>query len=772
MGVMKTALAGICAAALLAGSAALWAAAPSQAAAQTAQERLEAQARLEAEALARMWGESAAEAQAQAESEAAAAEAARLQEALEMEAARAAAVAEQEAALDAQAEAQAQALAAQEAEIPPAPPVLPPNPQGEAQARASAQAALDAALAILEAGHPARAVDHFNLALDQIGPQISAAQAQILRERAIFGRAMALFAAGKAEKGEAEGLARALSSLKPPPGEEESGSAALARASLFLALDPPALDEAQMAVDAAAARGLREDGWRLEMLRGELAYRLGGYEVARERFIAAGRLGAPAGFADRAIGDSYMAQRKWSEAEAAYRTAYEARPSDAEALMRRIRAREAQRPNLPRDGFDPLTAMELAGSRGASGYAFLAERGALRRAAGKTEGALADLREALRVAPPDRLAMARYAYGSALVDARRWTEADELFRSIDNQPEFRALLDFQRGRMLLEGGEPARALTMFERSLALRPGDPSALFNRAVARLRMGQEAMAEADFAAAAARDPMAPDLRDALGRMKFRRQPEQALAFYDAAVLAHPQDPESWTQRAGLMLALGRPDAAAQDSAAALKLAPDHAQAALYMAEAQLSLGDAPAALDYIGRIQENSPQSGRAALIRARARLAQGSANAAMQDLDHAELQGAPLDEVALARGDAAMALKLSDTETGAYFDQAVALSGGSAAALEGRARFLMARGMSQGALRDLSEAIAQRPDDPNLLARRGELNRLLGQCEAAQIDLDKAFTIGLKNSDARRARAACRLKDGHIFSAMGDFLRAMF
>ncbi|MDD2869133.1 tetratricopeptide repeat protein [Neomegalonema sp.] len=642
--------------------------------------------------------------------------------------------------------------------------------QMAAESRLGAEIDLEAALRAMDAGRLAEAAGFFDMALAKIGGRASA-QDEGLRGRAVFGRALALASLDRAA-GRGPRESRALAQLPPrSPEMEETAETALARAAVHLALGSSTLEEAQMALDAASARGLRADGWRLEMLRGEIAYRLAGYEAALTHFKAAGQAGAPGGAAEQAVGDALMALRRWPEAEEAYRLAAEARPQDPEALLRRIRAREAQRRPAGRD-FDPLAAMDLAGARGASGYAFLAERGALRRAAGLTKEALEDLREAVDLAPQEKKAMARYAYGAALGDARRWQEADQVFQSIENQPEMRALLDFQRGRMMLDAGQPARALTLFERVLELRPGDPSALYNRGVTRLRMGQLSAAEADFAAAAARDPTAPDLRDALGRMKFQSSVMQGAAFYDAAVLAHPNDPESWTQRAGLLLAMGQPASAAQDAASALRLAERHPQATLYMAEAQLALGDVAAAYDYAEQLRRSPTQAGPAALVRARARLAQDQANAAMRELDAAEVAGAPLDQIALARGEAALAMGLSDHEIGGYYDQAVSLSGGAAAALSGRARFLASRGMTSGALADLTQALNIAPNDPTLLARRGELLRLLGECARAQEDLDRAFEMGLKDSEARRARAACRAKDGRIFGAIGDFFRAMF
>lgn len=639
-----------------------------------------------------------------------------------------------------------------------------------AQARLAALTELEAGNRALEAGQTAEAAAYFESALRKTLPG-AAAQDDLLFGRAIFGRALAIAALDRAA-GNGPVASLALASLPPRAVDiPETAETALARAAVHLALGAGTLDEAQMALNVAAERGLREDGWRLEMLRGELAYRLAGYEAALTHFRAAGGAGAPAGVAERAIGDAFMALRRWPEAEAAYRLASEVRPQDYETILSRLRARDAQRRPPSRD-FDPLTALDLAEKRGASGYEFHAARGLLRRQAGRQIEALEDLREAARLAPPEKQAMARYAYGAALGDARRWPEADTLFRSIENQPEMRAPLDFQRGRMMLDAGDPARALTLFEQVLSQRPGDSSALFNRGVARLRLGQLVEAEADFAAASARDPTASDLRDALGRLKYQAHPLQGAAFYDAAVLAHPQDPESWTQRAGLLLAMGQPAAAALDAAEALRLVERHPQAQLYMAEAQLALGDMAAAERYAEALRASPAQAGAAALVRVQARLAQGEPNAAMRELDAAEVAGAPLDRVALARGEAAMALNLSDNEIGGYYDQAVALSGGSAAALAGRAKFKAARGMTQGALADLTQALGAAPQDPALLARRGELLRLLGECGRAQEDLDKAFEMGLKDSEARRARAACRAKEGRIFGAMGDFLRGMF
>lgn len=73
----------------------------------------------------------------------------------------------------------------------------------------------------------------------------------------------------------------------------------------------------------------------------------------------------------------------------------------------------------------------------------------------------------------------------------------------------------EQGRMYLEVGDPARALSAFGRALALKPGDAQALNNRGAALLALGQQQAAKADFERALHADPCLGQARENLRRV-----------------------------------------------------------------------------------------------------------------------------------------------------------------------------------------------------------------------------------------------------------------
>ncbi|MBI2686726.1 MAG: hypothetical protein HYX27_10455 [Acidobacteria bacterium] len=100
----------------------------------------------------------------------------------------------------------------------------------------------------------------------------------------------------------------------------------------------------------------------------------------------------------------------------------------------------------------------------------------------------------------------------------RFSPKDDALRYLDKAKEIAPndpAIASERGRVWLESGNAAQALSEFGRALALAPGVASHLQNRGVALLALGQRDAARADFEQALRRDPCLAPARENLVRM-----------------------------------------------------------------------------------------------------------------------------------------------------------------------------------------------------------------------------------------------------------------
>lgn len=133
---------------------------------------------------------------------------------------------------------------------------------------------------------------------------------------------------------------------------------------------------------------------------------------------------------------------------------------------------------------------------------------------------------------------------------------------------------------LLEDRKPA-ALALVEERLAADPADSSCLLQKAECLLALGDRtaALAAAD---AAGLHTDKPSMLDAVGEYFAQAgEYERALAIYDRAVPAAPEDPVIRAKRADLHRILGSFDLAASDYQAVLALQPTAAKALKGLAE-----------------------------------------------------------------------------------------------------------------------------------------------------------------------------------------------
>ena len=153
-------------------------------------------------------------------------------------------------------------------------------------------------------------------------------------------------------------------------------------------------------------------------------------------------------------------------------------------------------------------------------------------------------------------------------------------------------------------GEQRLALAAYDLALLIRPDDPRALSNRAVALDELGQYAEALASCERALAQQPdYLPALSNRGNALRALQRFEEALASYDRALALAPEFPEALSNRGTTLDKLGRYDEALASYDRALALRPDFAQA----------LSNRGLALRRLGRVAEALISCDRALAIR---------------------------------------------------------------------------------------------------------------------------------------------------------------
>jgi protein O-mannosyl-transferase len=138
---------------------------------------------------------------------------------------------------------------------------------------------------------------------------------------------------------------------------------------------------------------------------------------------------------------------------------------------------------------------------------------AARRATWASERAL--WADAVEQAPNKLRPYIQLARVSPKTDALRYL--DKAREMAPNDPEVAS----ERGRVWLESGDAAQALSEFGRALALAPRQPRHLQNRGAALLALGQTEAARADFETALQRDPCLKPARENLLRLGVQPPP-----------------------------------------------------------------------------------------------------------------------------------------------------------------------------------------------------------------------------------------------------------
>ena len=601
------------------------------------------------------------------------------------------------------------------------------------------------------------ALSHFENALSQNPSNLSA--------RA--GRARAL--AGLGQVSEALAITSRLSTIAPQYKLED--------AAILLIADQP--ERALQQIDSATAEILRTGDratvqsenqvffGRAYYLRAEAMYMMKGFERAGADFALSLKFD-PGSPALRGVGDTYFALQDLPAAENAYSQAIRERKHDGTAYHRRARVRYLQG-----DLEGSLADFKEAEVYLEGGREFLSQYAEALIEAKNHSEAVPILTRLMRASEGDAdyQRIVRYNLASALIDAGRPRDAQAELAALEGWNEIADERQFQLGRARFAASDFAGAIRYFDSALALRPGDPDILYNRGIAWLRLSEVEKALNDLSEAAVRAPGNARIRDAIGRIRLSRgEYDEALAFYDAAVKAHPEQADPLIQRAHAYLSTGNTTGALEDAEAALKLKPNNLEASAAAARALLAKDRPGDSLAYAQRLVDSESMKKEGYLLSARAAIAQGQPEQALSLIEQARNHGADPARLALLTGDA-YALADRYNEALRYYEQAVAATGASPYAMIKRADANLELGNNEEAAQGYSAALAAYPNAYSLYLKRGQTYKRMGQCEKATADFDFALRLVPGDNTAIRERGKCRISSGKLIGGFRDLLSSL-
>jgi len=506
---------------------------------------------------------------------------------------------------------------------------------------------------------------------------------------------------------------------------------------------------------------------RVHYLRGEAYYMMQGYEQAGAAFALARSLGAGSP-AIRGIGDAYVAIDDLGAAKKAYDDALAHRRHDGLAYHRRARVRF-----LLGDLEGALEDFGEAEVYLDNSREFLAQYAEALIAADNYSKAAIVLNRLLRVArgDPDYQRIVRYHLATTLIDADRPRDAEIELSAIEDWSEIAVERHFQRGRARFAMRDFTGAIRYFDSALALRRGDPKLLYNRGIAWLRLNEVEKALNDLSNAAVRDPSNATIRDAIGRIRLSRgEYQEALAFYDAAVKAHPSEVQPLIQRANAYLSTGDAAGALKDAERALDIEPRNMDAAAAAASALLALDRPAESLDYAERLVGSVSRQKEGYVLTARAALAQGQPEQALANIEQARNHGAAPSRLAMLTGDAYALADRYDEALG-FYERGVRLTGGAPSAIIKRGDAYKELGDSQRAAKDYTAALETYPRSYSLYLKRGQSFKALGECASATADFDRALAIRPGDNTAIRERGKCSISSGRLISGFRDLFRSL-
>lgn len=354
------------------------------------------------------------------------------------------------------------------------------------------------------------------------------------------------------------------------------------------------------------------------------------------------------------------------------------------------------------------------------------------------------------------------------------------------------------GVVFAQTGDPAAAVEMIGKSLAINPQNPPAHNNLGKALHELKQYQGALHSFDAAIAQRPEMADTHFNRGRVLCDlRQSQAALDSFDRAIAHQPGFAEAYNERGNLQDALGQNQAALDSYEQAIGQNPRFAgaycnrgivlcklgrlQAALASIEQAIArqpgypeaynsrgnvlhkLGQSEAALDSIEQAIAQKPDYADAWFNHGNVLAAIGRCDAALQSYDKAIAIRPESADAHANRGKVLQELGQAEAALACYA-RAIALDPGCAIAHSNRGLVLHGQKHTQAALESFDQAIAS---DPGLVAahnNRGIALRHLGQFEAALQSYERAIGLNPEFAEAYTNR-------GNLLQDLGQYDAAL-
>ncbi|MCZ7418281.1 tetratricopeptide repeat protein [Verrucosispora sp. WMMA2121] len=382
------------------------------------------------------------------------------------------------------------------------------------------------------------------------------------------------------------------------------------------------------------------------------------------------------------------------------------------------------------------------------------------------ERGLAAFNEALSIDPRDADALEWRV--TALRDLRRFDEAEEAVRdAIARRPDA-PNLRVELGYLHDDRYDFVAALEAFEQALAIDPSDAKALEWRVVALRRLRRFDEAGEAVRDAIARRPDAPNLRVALGYLQFSLHDYgSALEAFEQALAIDPSDADALEWRVTALRDLRRFDEAEEAVRDAIARRPDAPNLRSQLGYLQFSLHEYGSALEAFEQALAIDPSDVDALEWRV----------VALRRLRRFDEAGEAVRDAIARRPDAPSLrsqlgyLQFSLHEYGSAleaFEQALAIDPSDAKALEWRVVALRDLRRFDEAEEAVRDAIARRPDAPNLRVELGYLHDDRYDFVAALEAFEQALAIDPSDAKALEWRVVA-LRRLRRFDEAGEAVR---
>ncbi|WP_333697641.1 XrtA/PEP-CTERM system TPR-repeat protein PrsT [Kordiimonas lacus] len=367
-----------------------------------------------------------------------------------------------------------------------------------------------------------------------------------------------------------------------------------------------------------SARVVTENYLPAIYIRGLVAYELGNLSQAEEllqKVVSARPASLPARLT---LASAYLKQEQPQAALNTLRPALEARPDDPNILA--IAAAATMRLGDIENGkilYEALAA-KTGGEAGLNDIDLIAKLALAKFVAGQTGDALSTLAQAVQNQQANLRSLAILA-GMQIreddLDAAEKTIASMLAFAPD-----RGLGYNLKGSLEFKRGQYAAAARSFEAAYSRNPEYYTALRNKALSQIQLGQFGNAEKDLKRLLEVTPNDARAKAMLGRTLLRQnKPAEAVEYFSAAVRAIPNSVDVWADYSEALGGAGKTADAISQAKDTAVMAADRPDLLRRMGELLLQLGEARLAVRPLSRYVAYYPESGEAHLLQGRAMLA---------------------------------------------------------------------------------------------------------------------------------------------------------